>query len=82
MKVIVDCDPGNGIPGANVDDAVALTFDAGEPGLAIDRAKAARLAAKRLGQRITVKPALAAQSKAAERRPRGPVGKNAPRKQK
>ena len=26
MKVIIDCDPGNGIPGANVDDAVALAF--------------------------------------------------------
>lgn len=26
MKIIIDCDPGNGIPGANVDDAIALTF--------------------------------------------------------
>ncbi|MCF2707330.1 nucleoside hydrolase [Arcanobacterium haemolyticum] len=26
MKIILDCDPGNGIPGANVDDAVALTY--------------------------------------------------------
>ena len=26
MKIIVDCDPGNGIPGANVDDAIALAF--------------------------------------------------------
>ena len=23
MKLIIDCDPGNGIPGANVDDAIA-----------------------------------------------------------
>lgn len=26
MITIIDCDPGNGIPGANVDDALALTF--------------------------------------------------------
>ncbi|MDN6795308.1 MAG: nucleoside hydrolase [Propionibacterium sp.] len=25
VKVIIDCDPGNGVPGANVDDAIALT---------------------------------------------------------
>lgn len=33
MKVIVDCDPGNGIPGANVDDAVALTVAMAAPEL-------------------------------------------------
>ncbi|WP_102216115.1 nucleoside hydrolase [Gleimia hominis] len=26
MRVIIDCDPGNGIPGANVDDGLALTY--------------------------------------------------------
>ena len=26
MKVIIDCDPGNGVPGANVDDTLALTY--------------------------------------------------------
>ncbi len=26
MKVVLDCDPGNGIPGVNVDDAVALAY--------------------------------------------------------
>ena len=26
MKLIIDCDPGNGIPGANVDDAIALAY--------------------------------------------------------
>lgn len=26
LRVIVDCDPGNGIPGANVDDAIALAY--------------------------------------------------------
>lgn len=31
MKIIVDCDPGNGIPGANVDDAIALSFAARSP---------------------------------------------------
>ncbi|MCD4548886.1 nucleoside hydrolase [Schaalia sp. lx-260] len=26
MNIVIDCDPGNGIPGANVDDALALAF--------------------------------------------------------
>ena len=26
MRLIIDCDPGNGIPGANVDDGLALAL--------------------------------------------------------
>lgn len=33
MKLIIDCDPGNGVPGANVDDAVALVFALRHPEL-------------------------------------------------
>ena len=35
MKVIIDCDPGNGIPGANVDDAIALTVALRAPELQV-----------------------------------------------
>lgn len=31
MKLIIDCDPGNGIPGANVDDAIALAYAVRQP---------------------------------------------------
>ena len=31
MKLIIDCDPGNGIPGANVDDAIALAYGVRQP---------------------------------------------------
>ena len=30
-KIIIDCDPGNGIPGANVDDAIALAYAVRQP---------------------------------------------------
>jgi inosine-uridine preferring nucleoside hydrolase len=33
LPIIVDCDPGNGIPGANVDDALALLFALRHPEL-------------------------------------------------
>ena len=33
MRIIIDCDPGNGVPGANVDDAVAITYAVREPSL-------------------------------------------------
>ncbi|HGY5801370.1 TPA: nucleoside hydrolase, partial [Serratia marcescens] len=26
MRLIIDCDPGNGVPGANVDDGLALAL--------------------------------------------------------
>lgn len=26
LRIVIDCDPGNGIPGANVDDAIALAY--------------------------------------------------------
>ena len=32
-RIIIDCDPGNGIPGANVDDALALLYAAHHPDL-------------------------------------------------
>lgn len=35
MKLIIDCDPGNGIPGANVDDAIALTVALRAPELRV-----------------------------------------------
>ncbi|KGT95237.1 hydrolase [Erwinia typographi] len=35
-RVIVDCDPGNGIPGANVDDGLALALVLGSPGLSLE----------------------------------------------
>lgn len=31
MKLIIDCDPGTGIPGANVDDGIALLFALSRP---------------------------------------------------
>ena len=31
MKLIIDCDPGNDIPGANVDDAIALAYAVRQP---------------------------------------------------
>ena len=33
LPIIVDCDPGNGIPGANVDDALALLYALRHPEL-------------------------------------------------
>lgn len=33
MSLIIDCDPGNGIPGANVDDALALCLAWSSPQL-------------------------------------------------
>lgn len=35
MKIIIDCDPGNGIPGANVDDAVAVVFALTHPAIEV-----------------------------------------------
>lgn len=36
MKIIIDCDPGNGIPGANVDDAIALMYALRHPDLEVE----------------------------------------------
>ena len=33
LPIIIDCDPGNGIPGANVDDALALVYALRHPEL-------------------------------------------------
>ena len=33
LPIIIDCDPGNGIPGANVDDALALLYALRHPEL-------------------------------------------------
>ncbi len=30
MRLIIDCDPGNGVPGANVDDGLALAGAGGQ----------------------------------------------------
>lgn len=32
MKIIIDCDPGNGVPGANVDDGLAIALAVAAPG--------------------------------------------------
>ena len=36
MRGISDCDPGNGVPGANVDDAVALVYALNNPNLHVE----------------------------------------------
>jgi inosine-uridine nucleoside N-ribohydrolase len=36
MKVVIDCDPGNGVPGANVDDAIALAFALRHPEIEVE----------------------------------------------
>lgn len=33
MRLIIDCDPGNGVPGANVDDGLAIALALGSEGL-------------------------------------------------
>ncbi|WP_034912005.1 nucleoside hydrolase [Erwinia sp. 9145] len=35
-RIIIDCDPGNGIAGANVDDGLALAVALGSPGIALE----------------------------------------------
>ena len=35
-RVIIDCDPGNGITGANVDDGLAIALALGSPGLSVE----------------------------------------------
>ncbi len=35
-RIIIDCDPGNGIPGANTDDGLALALALGSPSLSIE----------------------------------------------
>lgn len=36
MRVIIDCDPGNGIPGANIDDGLALVIALLAPGISLE----------------------------------------------
>jgi inosine-uridine nucleoside N-ribohydrolase len=36
MRVIIDCDPGNGIPGANVDDGLALALAIAAPQISLE----------------------------------------------
>lgn len=36
MRVIIDCDPGNGIPGANVDDGLALALALSAPQIGLE----------------------------------------------
>jgi inosine-uridine nucleoside N-ribohydrolase len=42
MRLMIDCDPGNGVPGANVDDGLAIALALGSEGLpfGIDRVEA------------------------------------------
>ena len=35
-RIIIDCDPGNGIPGANVDDGIALALALASPTLSVE----------------------------------------------
>lgn len=35
-RLIIDCDPGNGVPGANVDDGIALALALATPELSVD----------------------------------------------
>lgn len=35
-RVIIDCDPGNGVVGANVDDGLALALAIGSPGISLE----------------------------------------------
>ena len=35
-RLIIDCDPGNGVPGANVDDGIALALALASPELTVD----------------------------------------------
>lgn len=36
MRVIIDCDPGNGIPGANIDDGLALALAIAAPQISLE----------------------------------------------
>ncbi|CFQ41452.1 nucleoside hydrolase [Yersinia bercovieri] len=36
MRLIIDCDPGNGVPGANVDDGLALALAIAAPEIALE----------------------------------------------
>ena len=36
MRIIIDCDPGNGIPGANIDDGLALALAIAAPQIALE----------------------------------------------
>ncbi|AHG20576.1 hydrolase [Chania multitudinisentens RB-25] len=36
MRLIIDCDPGNGIPGANIDDGLALSLALAAPEIALE----------------------------------------------
>ncbi|POT58341.1 nucleoside hydrolase [Citrobacter amalonaticus] len=36
MRVIIDCDPGNGVPGANIDDGLALALAIAAPQLSLE----------------------------------------------
>ncbi|MBK4715257.1 MULTISPECIES: nucleoside hydrolase [Tenebrionibacter/Tenebrionicola group] len=36
MRIIIDCDPGNGIPGANVDDGLALALALAAPQMSLE----------------------------------------------
>jgi pyrimidine-specific ribonucleoside hydrolase len=36
MRVIIDCDPGNGVPGANVDDGLALALALSAPQISLE----------------------------------------------
>lgn len=36
MRVIIDCDPGNGVPGANIDDGLALALAIAAPQITLE----------------------------------------------
>lgn len=36
MRIIIDCDPGNGVPGANIDDGLALALAIAAPQLSLE----------------------------------------------
>lgn len=36
MRLIIDCDPGNGIPGANIDDGLALALAMASPAISLE----------------------------------------------